>query len=74
MLLSVSMFARMPLCRIAIILFFFPINVSDKSLVDSLTDLEVIKRWRTIYVGPDIIQRFVNGEKCPLRRNNKGHT
>ena len=35
----------------------------NKSQVDSLTDLEVIERWRTIYVGPDIIQRFVNGEK-----------
>ena len=35
----------------------------NKSQVDSLTDLEVIERWRTIYVGPDIIQCFVNGEK-----------
>ena len=35
----------------------------NKSQVDDLTDLEVIERWRTIYTGPDIIQRFINGEK-----------
>ena len=34
----------------------------NKKQVDSLTDLEVIERWRKIYIGPDIIQRFVDGE------------
>ena len=35
----------------------------NKKQVDNLTDMEVIERWRTIYTGPDIIQRFMNGEK-----------
>ena len=35
----------------------------NKSQVDNLTDLEVIERWRKIYKGPDIIQRFIAGEK-----------
>jgi hypothetical protein len=34
----------------------------NKKQVDSLSDLEVIERWRRIYKGPDIIERFVNGE------------
>ena len=51
----------MPLCQITIILFYLPIKVSDKQKVDALTDLEVIERRRTIYAGPDIIKRFVDG-------------
>ncbi|NQZ30454.1 MAG: transposase [Oceanospirillaceae bacterium] len=35
----------------------------NKDEVDALTDEEVIERWRKIYTGPDIIQRFVDGEK-----------
>ena len=35
----------------------------NKAKVDSLTNLEVIERWRKIYTGPDIIQRFIAGEK-----------
>jgi len=34
----------------------------NKTEVDALTDLEVIKRWRKIYKGPEVVQRFVNGE------------
>ena len=34
----------------------------NKPEVDALTDLEVIKRWRKIYSGSDIIQRFLDGE------------
>ena len=44
-----------PLCLITISLFCFPINVSNKNTVESLTDIEVMERWRTIYTGPDII-------------------
>ena len=51
----------MPSCQITIILFYLPIKVSDKQKVDALTDLEVIERRRTIYAGPDIIKRFVDG-------------
>ena len=53
----------MPSCQITIILFYLPIKVSDKQKVDALTDLEVIERRRTIYAGPDIIKRFVDGEE-----------
>jgi len=35
----------------------------NKKEVDSLSDQEVIERWRRIYKGPDVIQRFVAGEK-----------
>lgn len=35
----------------------------DQDLVDGLTDIEVINRWRTLYQGPEIIERFVKGEK-----------
>ncbi len=35
----------------------------NKEEVDALTDLEVIERWRKIYKGPDVIQRFIAGEK-----------
>ena len=35
----------------------------NKAEVDSLTDQEVIERWRKIYTGPDIIQRFIAGEE-----------
>ena len=34
----------------------------NKPEVDALTDLEVIERWRKIYSGSDIIQRFLDGE------------
>jgi len=57
------MFVPMRLCQITTFLFYFPINVSNKAKVDSLTDLEVIERWRKIYTGPDIIQRYIAGEK-----------
>jgi len=35
----------------------------NKKKVDSLSDQEVIERWRRIYKGPDVIQRFIAGEK-----------
>ncbi|MEH6445355.1 MAG: transposase [Oceanospirillaceae bacterium] len=35
----------------------------NKQQVDELTDLEVIERWRKIYTGPDIIKRYLAGEK-----------
>ncbi|MEH6446905.1 MAG: transposase, partial [Oceanospirillaceae bacterium] len=35
----------------------------NKQEVDALSDLEVIERWRKIYTGPDIIKRYLNGEK-----------
>ncbi len=31
--------------------------------IDALTDLEVIERWRKLYTGPDIIQRYLRGDK-----------
>jgi len=34
----------------------------NKEEVDALSDLEVIERWRKIYSGSDIIQRFIAGE------------
>ncbi len=34
----------------------------NKNEVDALSDREVIERWRKIYTGPDIIQRFIDGE------------
>ena len=49
-------------CRIIIILFYVPLKVSNKPEVDALTDLEIIERWRKIYSGSDIIQRFLDGE------------
>ena len=52
-----------PLCIITISLFCFPINVSNKNTVESLTDIEVKERWRRIYTGQNLIQRLVNGEK-----------
>jgi hypothetical protein len=30
--------------------------------VDALTDLEVVERWRKVYVDPDIIRRFMQGD------------
>ena len=35
----------------------------NKKEIDSLSDQEVIVRWRKIYKGPDIIQRFIAGEE-----------
>ena len=35
--------------------------INQKS-VEELTDLEVIERWRALYSGPEIIQRFLKGE------------
>jgi len=35
----------------------------NKEEVDALTDLEVIEWWRKINQGPDVIQRFIDGEK-----------
>ena len=35
----------------------------NKEQVDGLTDVEVVERWRKIYNGPDVIQRFIDGEK-----------
>jgi len=35
----------------------------NKVQVDALTDLEVIERWRKIYNGPDVVQRYIKGEK-----------
>ena len=58
----VLIFVPMRSCRIIFILFYVPLKVSNKPEVDALTDLEVIKRWRKIYSGPDIIQRFLDGE------------
>jgi len=34
----------------------------NKQAVDELTDIQVIERWRKIYTGPDVIQRYINGE------------
>ena len=44
----------------------------NKAEVNSLTDLEVIERWRKIYKGPDVIQRFIAGEK--LSKEHHGLT
>ena len=49
-------------CQIIINLFYVPLKVSNEPEVDALKDLEVIARWRKIYSGPDIIQRFLKGE------------
>ena len=35
----------------------------DQQKVDTLSDLEVIERWRKLYKGPDIIQRYLKGDK-----------
>ncbi|MEH6446383.1 MAG: transposase [Oceanospirillaceae bacterium] len=35
----------------------------NKQQVDELTDLDIIERWRKIYTGPDIIKRYLAGEK-----------
>ena len=35
------------------------VNQAD---VSALTDLEVIERWRQLYNGPDVIQRYLKGE------------
>ncbi|MEH6442644.1 MAG: transposase [Oceanospirillaceae bacterium] len=35
----------------------------NKNDLDALTDLEVIERWRKLYNGPDVIQRYLKGEK-----------
>ncbi len=35
----------------------------NKQKVDALSDREVIDRWRKIYNGPDIIRRYLHGEK-----------
>ncbi len=35
----------------------------DKSTVESLTDLEVIDRWRKLYKGPEIIEQFLKGDQ-----------
>lgn len=35
----------------------------DQVQAESLTDLEVIERWKKLYQGPEIIERFVKGEK-----------
>jgi len=35
----------------------------DQPKTDALTDLEVIERWRKLYKGPDIIQRYLKGDK-----------
>jgi hypothetical protein len=35
----------------------------NKIGLDALTDLEVIERWRKLYNGPDVIQRFLKGEQ-----------
>ena len=59
----VLILAHIPSCPIIIVSCYLPINVSNKKQVDALTDLEVIERWRKIYIGPDIIQRFIDGEE-----------
>jgi hypothetical protein len=33
----------------------------NKKEIDGLTDLEVIERWRKLYNGPEIIQRYLRG-------------
>ncbi len=35
----------------------------DKKTVESLTDLEVIDRWKKLYKGPEIIERFLKGDQ-----------
>ncbi len=35
----------------------------NKIEIDELTDLQVIERWRKLYHGPDVIQRYLKGEK-----------
>jgi len=35
----------------------------DQHKADILTDLEVIERWRKLYKGPNIIQRYLKGDK-----------
>ncbi len=34
----------------------------NQSQIDGLSDLEIIERWRKLYKGPDIIQRYIKGE------------
>ena len=41
--------------RIITTLFYFPLTLSNKRTVDTLSDLEVTERWRKIYSGSDII-------------------
>jgi len=41
----------------------------DKERVDSLTNLEVIERWRKIYTGPEVIQRFIDGKEMSPELN-----
>ncbi len=35
----------------------------NKKEIDGLTDLEVIERWRKLFKGPEIIERYLKGEK-----------
>ena len=35
----------------------------NKQAVENLTDLEVIERWRKLYKGPEIIERYLKGEQ-----------
>jgi REP element-mobilizing transposase RayT len=35
----------------------------NKIEIDELTDLQVIERWSKLYHGPDVIQRYLKGEK-----------
>ena len=56
-----SMFALMRSCWTIIILFYSPLTLSNKPEADALRDLEIIERWRKIYSGSDIMQRFLKG-------------
>ncbi len=35
----------------------------DNKSVQALSDLEIIERWRKLYNGPEIIERFLKGDE-----------
>ena len=38
----------------------------NKKEIDGLTDLEVIERWRMLYKGPEIIERYLKGDQLSV--------
>ena len=41
----------------------------NKQAVENLTDLEVIERWRKLYKGPEVIERYLRGEPLSASRH-----
>ncbi|MEH6443726.1 MAG: hypothetical protein V7784_07505 [Oceanospirillaceae bacterium] len=42
----------------------------NKKEIDDLTDLQVIDRWRKLYKGPEIIERYVKGDKLSVSHHS----